>query len=154
MGNPPAPIHKWRAAGLDRLERTVESFEVVQINPKLVAVTIHSRICAPDQRQGFDSEIIYHVFGNGEISITNAVTIDQRSPFVPAAARQWLPPEWLKSDRWKYFLPRVGVELSLPGALENLTWYGRGPHENYIDRKIGAAVGNYRSTVTDQFTPY
>ena len=26
MGNPPAPIHEWRAAGLDRLERTVLSF--------------------------------------------------------------------------------------------------------------------------------
>ena len=35
-GNPPAAIHKWRAAGLDRLERTVKSFEAVSINPKLV----------------------------------------------------------------------------------------------------------------------
>jgi beta-galactosidase len=154
MGNPPAPIHKWRAAGLDRLERTVKSFEAAQINPKLVAVTIHSRICAPDQREGFDSEIIYHVLGNGEISILNTVTIDERPPFVPQAAREWLPPEWLRGDRWKYFLPRVGVELILPGELENLTWYGRGPHENYVDRKKGAAVGTYRSTVTDQFTPY
>jgi beta-galactosidase len=48
----------------------------------------------------------------------------------------------------------VGVELSLPGTLENVAWYGRGPHENYVDRKLGAAVGHYQSTVTEQFTSY
>jgi len=153
-GNPPAAIHKWRAAGLDRLERTVKSFEAVSINPKLVTVTVHSRICAPDQQLGFDSEITYRVFGNGEISITNTVTVDERPPLLPPASMDWMPPEWLGDHRWKYYIPRVGVELNLPGALETLTWFGRGPHENYIDRKIGAAVGRYQSTVTEQFTPY
>jgi beta-galactosidase/beta-glucuronidase len=154
MGNPPAPIHKWRAAGLDRLERTVISFEAVQKNLKKVVVRIHSRLCALDQPEGIDSEIIYHVYGNGEITITNKVTIDERPPFVPRAGMEWIPPEWLGSDRWKWFAPRVGVELNLPGDLDSLTWYGRGPHENYVDRKTGAAVGFYQSTVMDQFTPY
>jgi beta-galactosidase len=65
-----------------------------------------------------------------------------------------MPPEWLGDDRWKYYIPRVGVELHLPGTLESLTWYGRGPQENYCDRKLGAAVGVYQSTVSAQFTPY
>jgi len=154
MGNPPAPIHKWRAAGLDRLVRAVKSFEAVQLNPKLVAVTVHSRICAPDQQAGFDSEIVYHLFANGEITIANTVSVDERPPLVPPEAMESLPPEWLRGDRWKYFIPRVGVELNLSGELENLAWFGRGPHENYVDRKIGAAVGRYHSTVTEQFTPY
>ena len=154
MGNPPAPIHKWRAAALDQLERRLKSFEAIQINPKLVAVSVHSQICAPGQQEGFDSEIIYRVFGNGEITLTNTVSVDERPPLVPVEASKWLPPEWLTGDRWKYFIPRVGVELSLPGTLENLTWYGRGPHENYVDRKRGAAVGHYESTVTEQFTSY
>ncbi len=153
-GNPPASIHKWRAAGLDRLARTVKSFEAVSINPKLVMVTVHSRICATDQQAGFDSEITYRVFGNGEISISNMVTVDERPPSVLPAEFESLPPEFLRKDRWKYSIPRVGVELNLPGALENLTWFGRGPQENYIDRKLGAMVGRYQSTVTEQFTPY
>jgi beta-galactosidase len=152
-GNPPAPIHKWRAAGLDRLGRTVKSFEAVQVNPKLVRVRVQTRLCALDQHEGIDSEIVYHVFGNGEISIRNTVTIDDRPPFVPPEAMAW-PPEWLGSDRWKFFVPRVGLELKLPKTLETLTWFGRGPHENYSDRKLGAAVGYYRSTVAEQFTPY
>jgi beta-galactosidase len=154
MGNPPAPIHKWRAAGLDMLERAVESFEVVLVNPKLILVTVHARICAPDQQERFDSEITYRVFGNGEIAITNTVLVEGRPPLVPPEAIQSLTPEWLVGDRWKYFIPRVGVELTLPGMLENLIWFGRGPHENYSDRKRGAAVGRYQSTVTEQFTPY
>ena len=132
MGNPPAAIHKWRAAGLDRLERTVTSFETVQASPKMVAVSVHSWLCAPDKQNGIESEITYHVYGNGEIAISNKVVINEQLPFVP----------------------RVGVELNLPGELDTLTWYGRGPHENYVDRKNGAAVGHYQSTVKEQITPY
>jgi beta-galactosidase len=38
--------------------------------------------------------------------------------------------------------------------LEKLEWFGRGPWENYWDRKASAMVGLYRSTVTDQYVPY
>jgi beta-galactosidase len=51
-------------------------------------------------------------------------------------------------------LPRVGLKLALNGALEKVAWYGRGPHENYPDRKTSAFLGCYESTVTDLFTPY
>jgi hypothetical protein len=36
----------------------------------------------------------------------------------------------------------------------NLKWFGRGPHENYIDRKTSADIGIYESTVDDQYVPY
>ena len=51
-------------------------------------------------------------------------------------------------------LPRLGLSWKLDGALENLAWYGRGPHENYIDRCSSAFVGRYASTVTDQYVSY
>jgi len=51
-------------------------------------------------------------------------------------------------------LPRFGQSWRLSGALENMDWYGRGPFENYVDRKTAAFVGRYRSTVTDQYVPY
>ena len=51
-------------------------------------------------------------------------------------------------------LPRVGVKLALPPAYQHVTWFGRGPHENYPDRKQGAAVGRYRGSVDEQFVPY
>ena len=51
-------------------------------------------------------------------------------------------------------IPRVGVRLSMPGRFENMTWYGRGPHENYCDRNTSAQVDQYESTVAEQYFPY
>lgn len=49
---------------------------------------------------------------------------------------------------------RVGLRVLLPGSFSNLRWFGRGPHENYPDRKASAAVGQYTSNVSEQATPY
>ncbi len=38
-------------------------------------------------------------------------------------------------------LPRIGVTFALPGRFDRLQWFGRGPHENYPDRKSSATIG-------------
>jgi beta-galactosidase len=51
-------------------------------------------------------------------------------------------------------LPKVGMTLTLPRSFDRVEWFGRGPHENYADRKTGAWVGTYRKGVEDMFYPY
>lgn len=51
-------------------------------------------------------------------------------------------------------MPRMGMQMQLQQEFSNLKWLGRGPHENYSDRKTSADVGLYESTVADQYTPY
>jgi beta-galactosidase len=51
-------------------------------------------------------------------------------------------------------LPRMGIGLRLAGDLENVRWLGRGPWENYPDRKDSADLGVWKSTVTEQYVPY
>jgi beta-galactosidase/beta-glucuronidase len=51
-------------------------------------------------------------------------------------------------------LPRIGLELTLPGAYNAFSWYGRGPFETYIDRQDGAKVGRYSGAVDEQYVPY
>ncbi len=51
-------------------------------------------------------------------------------------------------------IPRMGMQMQLPLEFSNLRWLGRGPHENYADRKTSADVGLYESSVADQYTPY
>jgi beta-galactosidase len=46
------------------------------------------------------------------------------------------------------------MQLVVPGGFETVTWYGRGPHESYWDRKAGARVGVYSGTVDEQFVDY
>lgn len=51
-------------------------------------------------------------------------------------------------------LPRLGLAITLPEEYERLAWFGRGPWENYPDRKQAAIIGTWNSTVTDQYTHY
>ena len=46
------------------------------------------------------------------------------------------------------------MTFSVPAGYENLSWFGRGPQENYIDRNTSAFVGLYHSNVDDQYVPY
>ncbi len=61
---------------------------------------------------------------------------------------QFLPGEGLPE------IPEIGVMFVLNPALDTLSWYGRGPHENHWDRKTGAKIGLFDGTVAEQFTPY
>jgi beta-galactosidase len=49
---------------------------------------------------------------------------------------------------------RFGMNMELPKQFSEITWYGRGPFENYWDRKTAAFVGLYNSTVAEQYFPY
>ncbi len=52
-------------------------------------------------------------------------------------------------------IPRFGLKFSIVGNSEsNVMWYGRGPHENYCDRKTSAFIGMYRATAGELYTPY
>jgi beta-galactosidase len=51
-------------------------------------------------------------------------------------------------------LARVGVRLFLDKKLDRFSFFGRGPMENYSDRKSGFMIGKYTGLVTNQLTPY
>ena len=53
-----------------------------------------------------------------------------------------------------FSLPRLSLQAFLNPALENISWYGRGPGENYPDRKNAAYVGCYSSKVADMEERY
>jgi len=49
---------------------------------------------------------------------------------------------------------RFGVQMPMPKSFERVVYYGRGPVENYSDRKDSMPLGIYDQTVTEQFYPY
>ena len=51
-------------------------------------------------------------------------------------------------------LARIGYLMQLPSELSNYTYYGRGPWNNYNDRRTGAFIQQYSSTVADQFVHF
>lgn len=48
-------------------------------------------------------------------------------------------------------LPRFGMRMQLPGQYDSLTYYGRGPLENYSDRKDASFIGLYTDNVKNQY---
>lgn len=74
----------------------------------------------------------FHVFGGGDIKVDNDF---EKMPGQPE-------------------LPRLGMNLQLPRALDQVEWLGRGPFENYSDRNLAAQVGRYKNTVSDHYVPY
>jgi beta-galactosidase len=51
-------------------------------------------------------------------------------------------------------MPRFGMLFSLKKDLDNFSYYGRGPWENYQDRNTSSLKGIYQSKVEDQYVPY
>ena len=51
-------------------------------------------------------------------------------------------------------LPRLGIVIELPRDYEQLSWYGRGPWDNYPDRKQSCAIGLWHSKVSEQYVHY
>ncbi len=82
--------------------------------------------------QHVDLEMVYTVYGSGDVKISARI-----QPFGD------FPP-----------LPRVGWIAVLNPPFEHFTWYGRGPHESYADRKDSARVDIYHQTVAEQHVPY
>ena len=61
---------------------------------------------------------------------------------------------WERKGEFVPELPRLGMRMILPEDYTNLTYYGRGPWENYSDRKESSFVGMYEQSTFDQLFPY
>jgi beta-galactosidase len=124
----------WRRLGLDRLATTPTGITVTPGDR--VTVEITSKTAAPDHPDAwFDQTATYAVDGTGRIELTHRV--------VPQGQVRSLP-----------YLPRVGYTLKVPDRYKTFAWYGRGPVGNYNDRKDGARMGVWSSTVDEQYVSY
>jgi beta-galactosidase len=136
MGNDIA--NGWRAVGLNRLEHTVESFVAWLEDDHQVVVEIAAHAAATGLgpgsfATGFDLSYVYRVLASGDILLDHTITPSGNQP------------DWL---------PKVGLQLVLGEEFDKLMWSGRGPFETYPDRKTGARVGVFESTVEEQYVPY
>lgn len=125
-GNARSFAARWRESGLH--EPTLVPVRVVaeRVSPKQVRITAEQRLVT--YRSAIEHTVEYLVSGAGEIECRHHFTVGES-----------LPP-----------LARVGMEFRLPKELSTVTWYGRGPFENYVDRNESAFVGRYSGSVAQQ----
>eukprot|EP00438_Fugacium_kawagutii_P006991 Skav233388 [mRNA] locus=scaffold1038:188482:188823:+ [translate_table: standard] len=49
---------------------------------------------------------------------------------------------------------RIGFTTTLVDGFERVEWFGRGPHESYLDRHASARVGLYEGSISEQTVKY
>jgi beta-galactosidase len=119
----------WEQAGRNR---TLESFVVNTDNPCCTRIEARYSFASDSGDLLADWVATYEVMADGRVNIDNTFT---RDPDLPV-------------------MPRVGMNVELIRSLDQVEWFGRGPHENYSDRKESANVGRYQNTVSDHYVPY
>ena len=65
--------------------------------------------------------------------------------------RQQMQVDQEAKESWLF---RYGMQLQMPKQYNTIKYYGRGPHENYCDRKSSEFIGVYENKVADEYYPY
>ncbi|MCL1909918.1 MAG: DUF4981 domain-containing protein, partial [Kiritimatiellaeota bacterium] len=121
----------WRAAGLNKLTREIEWQKQVE-KPGFAGSFQGVKLVGADPARPISCENSIEFFGDGSVFFSQTVEIPPTFPIIP----------------------RIGVSLVMPAGFENVRWYGRGPWENYVDRKTAARVGEYTARVADMIPEY
>jgi beta-galactosidase len=114
----------WHAAGLHRLTQRVDS-----VSDDLV---VRTRVAAAATALGAFVTYTWSAAGDG-LDLVVDISPD---------------------GEWKDPVAKIGLVLTLPAALDQARWFGRGPGESYPDTGLAARYGEFTSTVAELQTPY
>ena len=114
----------WRTA---HVNRTVKSVVAGDQTPDGLSIKVEYELSGV----GVPYKIEYFILNDGSIRVTSSIDITGRD----------LPE-----------LPRFGMRMQLPQQFHRLSFYGRGPWENYADRNTASFMGLYNDEVANQFT--
>jgi beta-galactosidase len=121
----------WITSGLRELKWTTQSVSVEQTSSSSVKISV--RLLAEGKNNfAVNHDVVYTISGDGSINAENSIY----------------------SNNPQQVVGRIGVRLFLDKKYDQASYFGRGPMENYADRKRGFDVGVYKSTVKEQLTPY
>ncbi|MDY0099721.1 MAG: glycoside hydrolase family 2 TIM barrel-domain containing protein [Bacteroidales bacterium] len=123
---------EWYSSGIDRMKLHPEYFRWKK-DAGSVIIEAGNVYTTRTGNGAFINRYRYKVGSDGLLTIENTIIPDGQMP-------AWLP--------------RIGQEWILDKSLDQVSWYGRGPQENYPDRKSGYKVDIYESTVGKMYEPY
>ncbi len=99
-----------------------KNIKKINVDKRMTSIVVHIHYTLKNAIG--NAETIYTVHGDGAIKVENRI--------IP-----------------KKEMIRFGMQVELPCAYDTMTWYGKGPHEIYFDRKTGAKVGIYSGKVEE-----
>ncbi len=123
----------WRSLYLPQLTQRIDRVEINAPHKDVLEFVAVGRLAPPVLGWGLAVRYRYRVYASGDLLLT--VSAD---------------PEGQGPELW----PRFGLTWVLPEALDQVTWYGRGPSESYVDSYRGSRWGIYQRAVDRIGTPY
>ena len=122
---------EWDRKGLKNLNWVADDVKSTQVSKGVVEIKAS---LTGTGKQGFTvhHQVVYMVYAKGVINAENNVSFSDPS----------------------LVLARLGVRMFLNKELDQFNYFGRGPMENYADRKQGSDVAHYSSSIAQQMTPY
>ena len=123
---------KWIQSGLDKLIPKILSSELKEIKDGKFSFETKYLLAAKSMKPAFECKTTYNFLQGGLILVEHQIKPNKN-----------LPP-----------LPRIGFEFVLNKGFTNIVWFGRGPHENYDDRKESAKFAKYSYHIDDLFVNY
>ena len=120
----------WKDAGKNRV---LTNATIKADSKKMINIVFTFDLLDQDKNTIGSYVTKYNVKGNGEVNVKNSFKM----------AKGKLPE-----------IPRMGMNMVMPREFDQMTWYGRGPHESYCDRKESAFVDLYTGSVADQYFAY
>jgi beta-galactosidase len=119
----------WREAPNNR---SLESLEITDEEPGKVQVSAHYSFTDENAEPVATWVSQYTINANGTVHVFSQLEKQDGTPVIP----------------------RVGMNMELVRKLDHVAWFGRGPFENYSDRKLAADVGVYENRVEDHYVAY
>lgn len=122
---------EWEANGLATLKRRVVEFSARAGADNAVTVRCVCDLVGSGEEKVIRSTLVATVTPDGMLGFEHRAGIPETIPMVP----------------------RIGIMVPLVPGFEQVEWYGRGPWENYVDRKSASLIGRWKKTVTEMFEP-
>ena len=135
----------WRAVTDNDMGAGVQKSNRIWREPKLQLVAFNSALDKKNNKADVHVEYDMPEVG-AQLTLTYSVMADGSM----RVTQQMTP----KTADERPFLLRYGMVMQLPYDMQVSEFYGRGPIENYADRKLSQNVGIYKQTADEQFYPY
>jgi len=119
----------WKNIAKTMILQDLATTHLIKDKEKLIEIkTLHQL----HQTSGATIESTYTFHANGQVDLSMHLQLEDNLPGLPA----------------------YGYQFTLNKVFNNMTWLGRGPHSNYVDRNKSAPVGLYLGKVEDQWVKY
>lgn len=125
-------LARWLELGLHNIKYSLINVKALKRGKQAPAIEVLQRASGRENWSDFIILMRYTLLPDGILEIENTI----------------------KLGKEMVDIPRIGINLSVNSTLEQIEYFGRGPLENYWDRKASSMVGQYKNTVSGEYVPY